>query len=74
MTTRNPNMPTQRPTDAGRAPRPVPDKAPSRDTPKPSADPAEHEGAVETEIGDRTGPGAGYDDEPEQEQDGGGVS
>ena len=34
----------------------------------------EHEGATEDEIGDRTGPGAGYDKEPEQVKDPGGVS
>jgi hypothetical protein len=38
------------------------------------ANPPEHEGAAETEVGDRTGPGAGYDEEPEQEKDRGGVS
>jgi len=26
-----------------------------------------HEGALEEEVGDRTGPRAGYDDEPEQQ-------
>ena len=33
-----------------------------------------HEGATEEEVGDRTGPGAGYDQEPEQEKDEGGVA
>ena len=33
----------------------------------------EHEGATEDEVGDRTGPGAGYDQEPKQERDRGGV-
>ena len=33
----------------------------------------EHEGATEDEVGDRTGPGAGYDQEPDQERDTGGV-
>ena len=32
------------------------------------------EGATEAAVGDRTGPGAGYDDEPEQVKDKGGVS
>ena len=32
-----------------------------------------HEGATEDAIGDRVGPRAGYDDEPEQETDRGGV-
>ena len=39
---------------------------------RPSA--PEHEGASEREIGDRTGPGAGYDDEPSRVKDRGGVS
>jgi hypothetical protein len=34
----------------------------------------EREGATEREVGDRTGPAAGYDNEPEQERDRGGVS
>lgn len=33
----------------------------------------EHEGATDEEIGDRTGPGAGYDKEPEKVKDKGGV-
>ena len=33
-----------------------------------------HEGGTESEVGDRTGPGAGYDDEPEQIKDKGGVA
>jgi len=36
-------------------------------------DPEDHEGATEEEVGDRTGPGAGYDDEPEKADDKGGV-
>ena len=32
------------------------------------------EGATDKEVGDRTGPGAGYDLEPEQEKDRGGVA
>jgi hypothetical protein len=32
------------------------------------------EGATDKEVGDRTGPGAGYDMEPEQERDRGGVA
>jgi hypothetical protein len=34
----------------------------------------EHEGATENEVGDRTGPGVGYDQEPEQTPDTGGVA
>jgi hypothetical protein len=33
-----------------------------------------HEGATDTAVGDRTGPGAGYDKEPEQKKDQGGVA
>ena len=39
------------------------------------ADPAEdHEGGTERQVGDTAGPGAGYDDEPAQVKDEGGVS
>ena len=34
----------------------------------------DREGATETQVGDRTGPGAGYDKEPPQEEDDGGVT
>ena len=33
----------------------------------------EHEGATDEQVGDRTGPGVGYDQEPAQERDKGGV-
>lgn len=33
-----------------------------------------HEGATEEQTGDLTGPGAGYDKEPEQVKDKGGVA
>ena len=33
----------------------------------------EHEGATDEQVGDRTGPGVGYDQEPVQERDKGGV-
>lgn len=33
----------------------------------------EHEGATEDEVGDLTGPGAGFDKEPEKVKDKGGV-
>lgn len=36
--------------------------------------PPDHEGAIEEETGDRTGPGAGYDNEPEQDKDTGGIA
>ena len=41
--------------------------------PKPVA-PDTHEGATDGEVSDRTGPGAGYDTEPERVKDRGGVS
>jgi hypothetical protein len=34
----------------------------------------DREGASETQVGDRTGPGPGYDKEPVQERDKGGVT
>jgi hypothetical protein len=37
-------------------------------------DPDNREGATDNKVGDRTGPGAGYDMEPEQEKDRGGVA
>lgn len=51
-------------------PKPAPPESGPADD--PSAE--EREGATEREVGDRTGPGAGYDNEPEQEKDRGGVS
>lgn len=79
MTTRDPNMPAGRPDRAERRPGRARPADATTGTPAPAArhseaHPPEHEGAAETEIGDRTGPGAGYDDEPEQEKDRGGVS
>jgi hypothetical protein len=38
------------------------------------ATPDGREGATDEEVGDRTGPGAGYDMEPEQDKDRGGVA
>jgi hypothetical protein len=38
------------------------------------ANEAEHEGATEAQVGDRGGPGVGFDQEPEREKDEGGVS
>lgn len=38
------------------------------------ADQDEHEGATEEQVGDRGGPGVGFDQEPEREKDEGGVS
>jgi hypothetical protein len=66
------------------APTPRPGNPASPDSPPPAGknppvEPAErpetdeHEGAVEEQVGDTTGPGVGYDQEPEQEKDEGGV-
>ena len=56
-------------------------KAPHKRTPPDPDEPREvrtgagdREGATETQVGDRTGPGAGYDKEPPQEEDDGGVT
>ena len=43
---------------------PVPDKGEA----------PEHEGATDEDVGDRTGPGAGFDEEPEKVKDKGGVA
>jgi hypothetical protein len=53
---------------------PVRPRQTDRGTARPAAKDWEHEGATEDEVGDRTGPGAGYDEEPAQEEDEGGVS
>jgi hypothetical protein len=49
-----------------------PDAEPAVEGATPDQD--EHEGATDADVGDRTGPGAGYDQEPEQEPDQGGVA
>jgi hypothetical protein len=36
--------------------------------PKPEKAPEGHEGGTDSDIGDRGGPGAGYDKEPEQQK------
>jgi uncharacterized protein YciI len=43
-------------------------------TPEVEHNREDHEGATEGQTGDRSGPGAGYDDEPEKVKDEGGVS
>ena len=57
---------------------PRPNQHPERISPRADdrkeSEPDEREGATERDVGDRTGPGAGYDNEPEQETDRGGVS
>jgi hypothetical protein len=52
-----------------RARKPGKPRAP-RPTPRRDA----HKGATDKKVGDRTGPGAGYDLEPEQVKDRGGVA
>jgi len=42
--------------------------------PKGKVQRQEHEGATEDRVGDRTGPEAGYDDEPAKIRDRGGVA
>ena len=73
MTTRDPNTPPQRPSGAESG-QPLPKKDAGDKRPSSSANPSEHEGADDSEVGDRVGPGAGYDDEPVQEKDDSGVS
>ena len=49
----------------------------TRKSAKTKADPSkagQREGATESKTGDRTGPGVGYDTEPEQVKDKGGVA
>ena len=61
------------------------DSRPLQDTKSPLADVQhdgtptstngdEHEGATEQQVGDRGGPGVGFDQEPEKQKDEGGVS
>jgi len=50
-----------------------PRKRPASPEPDGAVPADEHEGATEQEVGDRTGPGAGYDDEPVKVKDTGGV-
>jgi hypothetical protein len=41
---------------------------------RPEKAPEGHEGGTDADIGDRGGPGAGYDKEPEQQKGGSGVA
>ena len=43
----------------------IPGNARTPDVPSPD----DHEGATEDKVGDRTGPGVGYDQEPEQDDE-----
>jgi hypothetical protein len=62
-------------TDSGPPHDPPPSPLFGEDTgDSPPDRPDEREGATEREVSDLTGPGAGYDNEPEQEKDRGGVS
>jgi len=74
MTTPNPKKPVQRPDAAGRASHRRTHAPHDSSAPPGAVTPSEHEGATDGEVGDLTGPGAGYDDEPVQEKDRGGVS
>jgi hypothetical protein len=63
---------------SSRSVRTRPDTVTRRKNPPPLARPSdrtpdEHEGATDDRVGDRTGPGAGYDKEPEKVRDKGGV-
>ncbi len=70
MTNRVPERPATTPPPAtGRPTDSHPHSTPPHETPE-----VEHEGGTEDDIGERTGPGAGYDDEPEQVDDEGGVA
>jgi hypothetical protein len=71
--TRTPNAaPTPRPRNQTSKDNPPAGKNPPLEPgERPESD--EHEGAVEEQVGDTTGPGVGYDQEPEQETDEGGV-
>lgn len=80
----NPNpLPPIEPKRTQKDPPNEPKKAPMQEPPtgpnepkSPAGDPDEdaHEGATEKEIGDRTGPGAGFDEEPQKVKDKGGVA
>ena len=52
----------------------TPDRPDEPVTEGATPDQDEHEGATDADVSDLTGPGAGYDQEPEQEKDTGGVS
>ncbi|HVW06577.1 MAG TPA: hypothetical protein VHB78_16350 [Vicinamibacterales bacterium] len=71
--TRDPKTPSNDPERHADVTRAQP-RRPDRGVAPPAATEREHEGATEDEVGDRTGPGAGYDEEPAQEPDEGGVS
>jgi hypothetical protein len=61
----------ERPPDQRTPGSPPPGQPPAARVP---VDDSDHEGATEHDVADRTGPGSGYDLEPEQEKDTGGVA
>jgi hypothetical protein len=66
-------QPDQNGSSGSRAPStPRDHRGDARPAPLPRV-PAEHEGGTDNQVGDRTGPAAGYDIEPEQVRDKGGV-
>ena len=69
MTNRPPERPATTPPAATGRPTDSHPHTPPHETPE-----VDHEGGTEDDIGERTGPGAGYDDEPEQVDDEGGVA
>lgn len=73
MPTRDPKTPSNDPERHADVTRTRPPRA-DRGAARPATPDHEHEGATEDDVGDRTGPGAGYDEEPAQEEDEGGVS
>jgi hypothetical protein len=71
------NMPTGPIRHAAPPPGRPAQSGPQRPSPapaSPSEDSDEHEGGTEEQVGDLTGPGAGYDDEPEKVDNDSGVA
>ena len=60
--------------EPGRHELPPHERLPDEEIDAEGQDDPEHEGGTEGQVGDRTGPGAGYDKEPEQTKDKGGVA
>jgi hypothetical protein len=59
------------PVDARRKHDPKPAPKPRN---RQAVEPDTHEGATDEDVSDRTGPGVGYDSEPERVKDKGGVA
>jgi len=64
----NPKLKPQNPDST-----PPAERNPAVENPAERTKTDEHEGATDDQVGDTTGPGVGYDQEPEQERDKGGV-